>query len=120
METKKLICRHCKGNHLSLQCPTKKKVALNNSTNTSFNNKDLFKKRMLVIFKNLPEDIDKKEIFNLLEDWKPIGKINFKRYRKQTEASIEFLHERIGKKVCYQLDSTPFKGLFLSVKPYKL
>jgi len=119
METKKLVCRHCKGDHLSIQCPTKKKPVLNKPEVKTFDNKDLFKKRMLVIFKNLPEDIGKKDIFNLLEDWKPIGKINFKRYHQQTEASIEFLDEISGKKACYQLDNTPFKGLFLSVKPYK-
>lgn len=119
METKNLICRHCKGNHLSLQCPSKRKNKKVNKETSSFNNKDLFKKRLLVIFKNLPEDIGKKDIFNLLEDWKPIGKINFKRYHQQTEASIEFLDEIEGKKACYQLDNTPFQGLFLSVKPYK-
>lgn len=116
MENKKLICRHCKGDHLSIQCPTKTKIITKNN----------YQSKTLVIFKNLPDDITPKELFCLLEQWKPIGKINVKSIKSNKsnkytkEATIEFLDPKMADKVVYQLDKTTFDHFIIEVSKYKL
>lgn len=117
MSSKKLICRHCKGDHLSIQCPTKKKnkkpVVLN------FEKKTIPKSRKLLAkMFPLPGDLYKRELIDLLSQWGPIGKVYLKR-QKGSElqvATIEFLKKSEGLKAIYQLNDTQFDYLKIKVE----
>jgi len=120
METKKLVCRHCKGDHLSVQCPTKnpkKEIKPIQQVKTISDIKVNFerKNKMLVLFKNLPLDITKNELIELLEQWKPVGKVFLKNTFETVEATVE-LEEEQAKKVIYQLNETPFDHYIIKVE----
>lgn len=109
-KTTQLICRHCKGDHLSLQCPKKNKSYKTQTIKQT-------KKKLMVIIDNLPDNLSKKELVYLLNEWGPIGKIFLKKNRNYTQsATIEFLELINGEKAIYQLDRTKFDRYILSVK----
>ena len=123
MSSKKLICRHCQGDHLSLQCPTRKKnkapVVLN--FNKQKDNEKRFipkSQKLLVKMYPLPDDLHKKELINLLSQWGPVGKVYLKKERETylQVATIEFLKKSQGLKAIYQLNDTNFDYLKIKVE----
>ena len=123
MSSKKLVCRYCKEDHLSLQCPTKKKdkkpIVLN--IQKKYNNKDkqyVKTKKFLAKIYPLPQDMYKKELIDLLQEWGPIGKVYLKRDRGTSlqSATVEFLKKNQGLKAVYQLNDTTFEYLKINVE----
>lgn len=120
MSEKTLSCRYCKGDHLSLKCPTRKKNTILNKVNLPNKNTSKFikKEKLMVKFSCLPNDIYKKELVDLLKQWGPIGKVFLKKdYKtKLTNATVEFINKENGLKAVYQLDNTPFDTLIIRVE----
>lgn len=120
----KLICRHCKEDHLSIQCPTKNKNKKNIILNTTKKDNNIKKERknyndkLLVKMYPLPLDLMKIELLDLLRPWGPIGKVYVKKdkYTDFQSATIEFLKKSQGKKAIYQLNETPFDFLRIKVE----
>lgn len=121
MDSKKtLICRHCKGNHLTIQCPKKKKKTIVLNTNKSNNIKKNYKNiqpKLLVKISPLPKDLTKKELSELLNEWGPIGNIFLKHDRSSgmLAATVEFKNKNQGLKAIYQLDNTDFNYMIINV-----
>lgn len=121
MASRKLICRHCKGDHLTIQCPTKKlnkkPVILNNSIKT-LNSSNKYEPKLLAQISPLPKDISKKELAELLNEWGPIGNIYIQNDRTSgmVRATIEFKKKSQGLKALYQLDNTKFDYLIINIK----
>jgi hypothetical protein len=121
MESKKLVCRHCQGDHLTIQCPSKypkKEVKEIKEVNEETKEKQVrinYKNKKLVLFKNLPLDISKNELIELLDEWRPIGKVFLKNTFESVEATVEFEEEQ-AKKVIYQLNDTPFEHYLIKVE----
>lgn len=118
----KLICRYCKEDHLSIQCPTKKKnkptIVLNVKDDKTTKIKKIYNDKLLVKMHPLPLDMMKLELLYLLKPWGPIGKVYIKKDRRtdfQT-ATIEFLKRTEGLKAIYQLNETPFDYLRIKVE----
>lgn len=113
---KKLICRHCKGDHLSIQCPdkikNKKSVVLN------INKKNTYQQKILARISPLPKDISKRELADLLTQWGPIGNIFIQNDRSTglVRATIEFKKKDQGLKAIYQLNKTNFDHLIINVE----
>lgn len=120
----KLICRFCKGEHLSMKCPSRKKPTKNttkNTTNKNDRNNNSFKnKKIIITIEPLPTDVYKKELATLLKQWGPIGNIKLKTNIDGFNiATIEFLNYTNGLKALYQLDNTSFEHQKISVKEFK-
>lgn len=120
MSSKKLICRKCKGDHLTIKCSLRnnKSNIFNKSKNFNKSNINNFYKKCLVKIYPLPEDLYKKELIDLLSQWGPIGKVNLKkeRFSKLQSATIEFLRKSQGLKAIYQLNDTNFDFLKIKVE----
>ena len=117
MDSKKtLICRHCKGNHLTIQCPdrkNKKPIVLNTKKNNYKNTQP----KLLVKMSPLPKDLTKKELSDLLQKWGPIGNI-FLKYERSSgmfAATVEFKKKEQGLKAIYQLNNTDFNYMIINV-----
>lgn len=116
----KLTCRFCKGEHLSMKCPSRKNTT-KNTTNKKYRNNNSFKNKKIIInIEPLPSDLYKKELATLLKQWGPIGNIKLKtNYHGFNIATIEFLNYTNGLKALYQLDNTSFEHQKISVKEFK-
>ena len=69
MSEKTLSCRYCKGDHLSLKCPTRKKKPILNKVNLTNNNKSKFiKKEEIPEQPDMSEYIHKKDIKKYIKD----------------------------------------------------
>lgn len=122
MDSKKLICRHCKSDHLSIQCPNKlnkkKTTVLNLEKSLTNNIRSKYQPKLLVKFCNLPTNLQKKELVDLLNLWGPIGSV-FTQYDRQSRmltATIEFLKKSQGLKAIYQLNNTKFEHMIITVE----
>ena len=122
MSSKKLVCRHCKGDHLSIQCPTKKKnkkpVVLNIQKKDSKDRKYSKNRKFLAKIHPLPNDLYKGELVQLLQEWGPIGKVYLKKERNSQlqSATVEFMKRSQGLKAVYQLHDTTFDYLKINVE----
>jgi len=119
MSSNKLICRSCKGDHLTIKCPNKiKKEKTLISSNKKYDNKyDNSTKGLMVRIKPLPNDLNKFELVELLKNWGPIGKIILKKdYRNKSQiAMVEFIKKDNALKAIYQLNETPFDYIIINV-----
>lgn len=117
MASKKLVCRFCGGDHLSIQCPMRKKNKKPVALNLEKKPEKIYPK-LLAQISPLPKDISKKELVDLLKEWAPIGNIFIQNDRASglLRATVEFKKKSQGLKAIYQLDKTNFDYLVINVK----
>lgn len=90
----------------------------NKRTNNRYNNKRNSQK-YTVKFSNLPSDMDRDELRELLTEWHPIGRVCVNKYYNNTIAYVDFYKKLQAEKAVFQLDKTPFDGLIIEVTPVK-
>ena len=132
-----LVCKKCKGNHLTIKCG-KQKNKVDNSKTNGYNKKDNNRndrndrnnrnnrnnrndrnnrnnKKTCVKISNLPQDITPKELNNLIQPWGYIGNINFgKSYN--IVAYIDFFKKTEAEYFVKALDRTPFDNVIINVE----
>ena len=105
-----LICKKCKGNHLTIKCNKnqKKQIKKNVTKNKNIN---LF----CIKISNLPDDVTIKELNDLIRPWGKIGNINFGKSVNKT-AYIDFYEKDEAEYFKKALDKTPFDNLIINVE----
>ena len=114
-----LICRKCKGNHLTIKCGKIDKTNNYNKKYNSYNKKTKFKNKYTIKIENLPNDITVSELNYLVKDWGNIGKINLN-YSEIRSAYIEFYDKEDAEWFVEALDKTPFDHQIINVILYKV
>jgi|SaaInlV_165m_DNA_1040744.scaffolds.fasta_scaffold50614_2 hypothetical protein len=120
-----IICKKCKGPHLTIKCGKQKKNENTLQTKNykpktgqhfkkSFNHIDKSKK-VCVKMSNLPDDITLKELNDLLQEWGSIGRINFGKSMFIT-AYVDFYIPEEADYFVKALDRTPFGSLIMDVQ----
>ena len=117
-----IVCKKCKGPHLTIKCGKQKKKETSSQTKNNRNqhyNKKSFNridksKKVCVKISNLPEDITLKELNDLLQEWGSIGRINFGKSVYVT-AYVDFYLPEEADYFIRALDKTPFDNLILNV-----
>ena len=66
---------------------------------------------------NLPKDVTKEELYELLYDWGNIKYININEYHDESVAFVEFKDENQCKYFIEALDSTTFEHRIIKVLP---
>jgi RNA recognition motif-containing protein len=99
-----IICRKCGGNHFTLKC------------NNNNNNKIEEIKTYTISISNLPNDINKYELHDLLKEWGNINKIKVKNYDYNSVAFIDFTDKKQSDYFIKALDKTPFEHEIITVE----
>ena len=139
----KLVCRKCKGPHLTIKCgkETKSVIELCNDDlkSVTYPKKDInFKSERLerpnrfdksertekierkplhkVKMSNLPVDINEEELNELLYDWGHIVRLKLLNYENNSIAYIEFKDKEPANYIVEALHKTPFDHIILDVE----
>jgi hypothetical protein len=109
MNTNKLICKKCNGNHLTMKCNKQNKYRPRNNTAKQNN------KKFCVKMSNLPNDLSLKEMIELITPWGSFDRINFGN-KNEVECYIDFYNKDEAEYFVKALDKTPFDNLIMRVE----
>jgi RNA recognition motif-containing protein len=139
----KLVCRKCKGAHLTIKCGKETKSVIeppnNDLRSVSHPKKDInFKSERFerldrperpekyerserkplhkVKMSNLPIDINEEELNELLYDWGHVVRLRLLNYENNSTAYIEFKDKEPADYIVEALHKTPFEHIILDVE----
>ena len=112
-------CRKCNGKHLTIKCEKRKPFHKKRPRNKKYNNFDNSKK-LCVRISNLPNDINLRELNELLDGWGNIGRINIHNNKfNDTSAFIDFYDKEEAEYFVEALNKTPLDNLIIHVEILK-